>query len=132
MSPLLQEALNGARPTIEHPAIPGRPDELAQEARASVDAGAQVVHLHAYDPSGIETLAPGSCAATLRAVRAVCPCVPISLTTSAAIESDPIRRLELIASCRGDRGEKEMRIIARTTRCGGQLGRAEGTGARIS
>jgi uncharacterized protein (DUF849 family) len=97
MSPLLQVALNG-RPAAEHPALPTRPDELARAARASVDAGAQVVHLHAYDASGIETLAPGPCAAAVRAVRAVCPGVPISLTTSAAIEPDPIRRLELIAS----------------------------------
>lgn len=78
--------------------MPVRPDELAQAARASVDAGAQVVHLHAYDSSGIETLAPGPCAAAVRAVRAVCPGIPISLTTSAAIEPDPIRRLEVIAS----------------------------------
>ena len=98
MSPLLQVALNGARRTAEHPAIPRRPDELAREARASVDAGAQVVHLHAYDTSGTETLAPAPCAAALRAVRSACPDVPISLTTSAAIEPDPIRRLELIAS----------------------------------
>lgn len=97
MSPLLQVALNGARTTAEHPAIPRRPDELAREARASVDAGARAVHLHAYDSSGIETLAPGPCAAALRAVRSACPGVPISLTTSAAIEPDPIRRLELVA-----------------------------------
>ena len=98
MRPLLQVALNGARPTAEHRAIPTTPDDLAQEARASVDAGAQVVHLHAYSSSGIETLAPGPCAAALQAVRAACPGVPISLTTSAAIEPDPIRRLELVAS----------------------------------
>lgn len=98
MSSLLHVALNGARLAAEHPAIPRRPDELAREARASVDAGAQVVHLHAYDPMGIETLAAAPCAATLRAVRSACPGIPISLTTSAAIESDPVRRLELIAS----------------------------------
>ncbi|MGH3105401.1 MAG: 3-keto-5-aminohexanoate cleavage protein [Gaiellaceae bacterium] len=32
----------------------------------------------------------------MRAVRASCPGVPISLTTSAGIESDPRRRLELV------------------------------------
>jgi uncharacterized protein (DUF849 family) len=96
-SPLLQVALNG-RTTTEHPAIPRSPDEVAREARASVDVGARVVHFHAYDPSGIETLAPGPCAATLRAVRSACPGVPLSLTTFAAIEPDPIRRLELIAN----------------------------------
>jgi len=97
MSPLLEVALNGSRSTAEHPAIPRNPDELAKESRASVDAGAQVLHLHPYDSSGVETLEAEPCAAALRAVRAVCPGVPISLTTSAAVEPDPNRRLELIA-----------------------------------
>lgn len=97
MTRLLQVALNGSRSSSEHPAIPRTPTQLATEARAAVDAGATVVHLHSYDPAGVETLAPAPCAAALRAVRAVCPGVPISLTTSAAIEPDVDRRLELIA-----------------------------------
>lgn len=60
-------------------------------------AGAEVVHLHAYDVAGVETLAAEPCAVALQAVRASCPGVPISLTTSAAIEADPRRRLELVA-----------------------------------
>lgn len=96
--PLLSVAINGSRSSTEHTGIPRTPLELAKEARASVDAGAQIVHLHAYDPSGVETLVAGPCAAALRAVRAVCPGIPISLTTSAAIEPDPRRRLQLIAA----------------------------------
>jgi uncharacterized protein (DUF849 family) len=46
---------------------------------------------------GVQTLAAAPCAATLRAVRATCAGVPISLSTSADIEPDPQRRLELIA-----------------------------------
>ena len=46
---MLQVALNGHRSPDEHPAIPRTPEELAREARASVDAGADVVHVHAYD-----------------------------------------------------------------------------------
>ncbi len=98
MSPPLSVALNGSRSSTEHPAIPRSPQELTKEARASVEARAQIVHLHAYDPSGTETLAAGPCAAALRAVRAACPGVPISLTTSAGIEPDPARRLKLIAA----------------------------------
>jgi uncharacterized protein (DUF849 family) len=56
-----------------------------------------VLHLHAYDADGVETLAAEPCAAALRAVRAACPGVPVSLTTSAAVEADPRRRLELVA-----------------------------------
>ena len=98
MSPLLQAALNGARTAAEHPAIPRTPDELARDARASVAAGAGVLHFHVYDEAGVETLAPRPCAAAVRAVRAACPGIPISLTTSAAIEPDPNRRLTHVAA----------------------------------
>jgi uncharacterized protein (DUF849 family) len=94
---ILEVALNGGRTPAEHPAIPRSPSELARAARESVDAGAEVLHLHAYDADGVETLAAEPCAAAVRAVRAACPGVPISLTTSADIEPDPRRRLELIA-----------------------------------
>ena len=62
-----------------------------------MDAGARVLHLHPYDDDGAETLAAEPCAAALRAVHAACPGIPISLSTSADIEADPQRRLELVA-----------------------------------
>jgi uncharacterized protein (DUF849 family) len=92
---LLQAALNGDR---EHPAVPRTPDELASEARASVDAGARVLHLHPYDSDGRQTFEAEPCAAAIRAVRAVCPGIPISLSTSAEIEPDPARRRALVAT----------------------------------
>lgn len=97
MSPLLQAALNGGRTDAEHPAIPRAPEELAADSRAAVNAGARVLHMHPYDAAGNETLAAGPCAAAIRAVRAACPGVPISLSTSEGIEPDPDRRLKLIA-----------------------------------
>lgn len=93
--PLLQAALNGAR---DHPALPRTPGELAAEGRAAVEAGAQVLHLHPYDADGRETLAAEPCAAALRAVRAACPGVPVSLSTSADIERNPARRWALVAA----------------------------------
>jgi uncharacterized protein (DUF849 family) len=93
--PLLQAALNGDR---DHPGVPRTPDELAAEARASVDAGARVLHLHPYDADGRQTLKAEPCAAAIRAVRAVCPGIPISLSTSAEIEPDPARRRSLVAA----------------------------------
>lgn len=92
---LLQAALNGDR---EHPATPRTPGELAAEGHAAVDAGAQCLHLHPFDESGRQTLEAEPCAAALRAVRAACPGVPISLSTSADIEPDPERRLALVAA----------------------------------
>jgi uncharacterized protein (DUF849 family) len=97
MSPLLQASLNGSRTLEEHPAIPRTPQALAAEARAAVGAGARVLHLHAFDATGAETLSAAPCAAALRAVRASCPGIPISLTTSEDIEPDPDRRLERVA-----------------------------------
>lgn len=93
--PLLQAALNGDR---DHPALPRTPDELAAEGRAAVDAGARVLHLHPYDDDGRQTLDAEPCAAAIRAVRAACPGVPISLSTSAEIERDPERRRALVAA----------------------------------
>jgi uncharacterized protein (DUF849 family) len=94
MPPLLEAALNGAR---EHPALPRTPADLASEARASVDAGAGALHLHPYGADGRETLDASACAAAIEAVRAACPGVPISLSTSSAIEPDPERRRALVA-----------------------------------
>ena len=59
MNPRLHAALNGGR---DHPALPRSPRELAVEARAAVDAGAAVVHLHPYDADGRETFAAEPCA----------------------------------------------------------------------
>jgi uncharacterized protein (DUF849 family) len=92
---LLQAALNGDR---QHPAVPRTPYELAAEARASVDAGARVLHLHPYDRDGRETFDAAACEKALEAVRAVCPGIPISLSTSADIERDPERRHALVAA----------------------------------
>jgi len=97
MPPLIQVALNGSRSPTEQTAIPRTPAELAGQARGAVEAGARVVHLHAYD-DGVESLAAAPCAAALRAVRAACPGIPVSLTTSAEIVPDPGRRLALISA----------------------------------
>ena len=94
---MLQAALNGSRTPHEHPAIPRTPHELARAARGTVNAGADLVHVHAY-ANGLETLAADAVAATIDAIRNACPGTPISLTTSAGIEPDPHRRFELIAS----------------------------------
>lgn len=90
---LVGAALNGER---DHPAAPKTPSQLAAAARAAVDAGAGVLHLHPFGPDGRQTLEPGPCGETLHAVRQVCPDTPISLSTSADIEPDPGRRFELI------------------------------------
>jgi uncharacterized protein (DUF849 family) len=93
MTIFLQAALNGDR---IHPAAPRNPIAIAAAARAVVDAGGQSVHVHAFDDAGRETLDGVAGARVLRAIRAVCPGTPISLTTSAAIVADPGERFRII------------------------------------
>jgi len=92
---LLQIALNGNR---IHPATPRTPDEIAADARAVAAAGAQVIHFHPYDAAGKETFHANDCAKAIRAVRASCPGIPVSLSTSAAIEADPEERFRQISA----------------------------------
>ena len=89
----LQAALNGDR---IHPAAPRTPTAIAEAARAAVGAGAHSVHVHAFDDAGRETLDGAACTTVLRAIRALCPETPISLTTSAAIVADPGERFRIV------------------------------------
>lgn len=89
----LQVALNGDR---LHDAVPKTPEAIAADTEAVVKAGAHSVHVHAFDADGRETLHAAECAAALTAIRARCPGIPVSLTTSASIERDPAKRLALV------------------------------------
>jgi uncharacterized protein (DUF849 family) len=89
----LQAALNGDR---IHPAAPRNPTAIAEAARTAVDAGAQSVHVHAFDDAGRESLEGAACGKVLRVIRALCPESPISLTTSAAIVGDPRERFRIV------------------------------------
>lgn len=91
----LQVALNGDR---VHPAAPRTPAAIAEAADASRLAGAHAVHVHAFTATGHETLDGTACGAVLRAIRARCPGLPVSLTTSATILPDPTERLHAIAA----------------------------------
>ena len=91
----LQVSLNGDR---RHPAAPRTPEEIGNDAAATINAGAHSVHVHAYNSAGKETLNSFECGAVIRAIRARCPGVPISLTTSETIISDPLRRLQTVQS----------------------------------
>ncbi len=91
----LQVALNGER---VHPAAPRTPVAITAAARACVEAGAHSVHVHAFDNAGRETLEGTACAKVIRAIRAVCPNTPISLTTSATIVRDPKERLSIVGA----------------------------------
>jgi len=95
---LLKACVNGARRPSEHPALPVTPAALAEDVAAVVRAGADAVHLHVKDDSGLDTLAPAPTAQALEAVRAHTPGVAIGLTTGAWASSDAGARAAAIAS----------------------------------
>lgn len=90
----LQVALNGG---VGDHRMPRTPQETARQAAASVAEGATSIDLHAYDDDGVETLEAGFVAATLTAVRARCPGIPVNMTTFADVEPDPRRRHALVS-----------------------------------
>ena len=90
---MLQACLNGNRAPGSHPALPLTPAELAREARASVAAGAQSLHLHPRGADGLESLAAPDVAVALTAVRAACPDIPVGVSSGLWITGDVDRRL---------------------------------------
>ena len=82
---MLQACLNGNRTKQTHPAVPCSPSELAQDAQAVVEAGAQELHVHPRDAQELESLQPQDVAAALLAIRARVPGVPVGISTHAGI-----------------------------------------------
>src|SRR5918992_4801840 len=78
---MLQACLNGRRPRDDHPAVPLSPEELAADARRAIDAGAAELHVHPRASGDADTTEPGAASATVRAIRAACPDVPLGMTT---------------------------------------------------
>jgi uncharacterized protein (DUF849 family) len=78
---MLQACLNGGRDKAFHAATPLTPNELAADARAVVDAGAQQLHVHCRDAAGLESLHPDDTACALEAIRASVPGIPVGVST---------------------------------------------------
>lgn len=92
----LTACLNGDRTRVQHPAVPVTPADLARDAAKAVAAGATDVHIHPRDAGGRETFGRVQHAAAVSAVREAVPGVRVSVTTTATIERDPKRRVELV------------------------------------
>jgi uncharacterized protein (DUF849 family) len=93
---LVKACLNGGRTQQEHEAVPVSPEDVGADARRAVAAGAGALHMHPRAADGSETLEATACRATIDAVRATCPGVPLGLTTGAWIEPDTELRLAAI------------------------------------
>ncbi len=90
---MLKAALNGNRSPSEHSKIPTTPQQLAQDARAAVEAGADALHLHPRNAAGAESLDAGDVARALEAVRAACPGVSVGISSGWWILPDAEARL---------------------------------------
>ncbi|MFJ6217007.1 3-keto-5-aminohexanoate cleavage protein [Streptomyces sp. NPDC092296] len=77
----LKAAINGGLTKRDHPGTPVTPEEIAAEALAAAEAGADVVHLHIRAADGSQSIAPPAVDAVLSAVRRVAPGVVVGITT---------------------------------------------------
>jgi len=81
---ILTAALTGVLATREQcPAIPYTADEIAQEARRSVDAGASIVHIHARKDDGKPAFDVESYRKIDEAVKELCPEAIVNYSTGA-------------------------------------------------
>ncbi|MGH3295244.1 MAG: 3-keto-5-aminohexanoate cleavage protein [Trebonia sp.] len=93
---LVQAALNGGTTRAAHPAVPLTPAELAADARAAFEAGAEAFHVHPRDESGAQTLEPEHVLAAVAAVRGATG-LPVGVTTGIwTVDGDVERRLALV------------------------------------
>lgn len=84
MKTILTAALTGVLATRDQcPAIPYTAEEIAQEARRSVDAGASIVHIHARQDDGKPAFDVDSYRRIDEAVRRLCPEAVINYSTGA-------------------------------------------------
>jgi uncharacterized protein (DUF849 family) len=95
---MIQAALNGGRSASENRAVPVTPEQMGEEGRKAVDAGAACLHIHVRDPKGLESLAPEDVAAALAGVRIACPGIPVGISTGAWILRDAAKRREAVTS----------------------------------
>lgn len=81
---IITAALTGVLATRQQsPAIPYTPEEIAEEARRSVEAGASIVHIHARQDNGMPAFDVETYARIDAAVKERCPDVIINYSTGA-------------------------------------------------
>lgn len=82
------------------PYLPITPDEIAEEARRSVDAGASIIHIHARDPESTGPTPDLNIYQEIsEKVRAVCD-APICFTTGGGLDQTLQQRLAVVPHCK--------------------------------
>jgi 3-keto-5-aminohexanoate cleavage enzyme len=94
---LINAALTGMVPTkADNPNVPITIEEIAADARRCVDAGASILHLHVRYPDGRAAYERELNDALFRAVRALCPEVIISGSTSGRVFTEFEQRSQVL------------------------------------
>lgn len=91
-------APNGARKLKEdHPAVPLTPEEIGATAKACLDAGAAMIHLHVRDAEGTHSLDPGLYREAIAAVRAAAgPDLIVQVTSEAVGIYAPDQQMAMV------------------------------------
>ena len=99
---ILTVAPNGAYKTPEqHPAVPVTPEALAATAKACLDAGAAMIHMHVRRPDGRHLLDAQAYRDATEAVRrAVGEALVIQITTEAAQVYEPAAQMAVVRDTR--------------------------------
>ncbi len=99
---ILTVAPNGAYKTHEqHPAVPITPETLADTAKACLDAGASMIHMHVRRPDGRHLLdAQAYQDATAAVRRAVGQSLVVQITTEAAGVYEPPAQMAVVRETR--------------------------------
>lgn len=94
---MITACLNGDRQQRAHPGVPVSPADLANDAAATVRAGAFMVHVHPRDDAGRETLDTLHVVSAVTAIRARVPDLRVSVSTRDGIVADARAKVAHIA-----------------------------------
>ncbi len=103
----LEAAINGAVGRALQPRIPIAPADIIEEAVACAQAGAAIIHLHAYDDSGAAVEDAGLYARLIEGVRAR---VDAIVYPTLALKGDVETRLAPVRAL-GERGLLDMGVV---------------------
>ena len=92
---IITAAICGAEVMKSHnPAVPYTPEEIGQEARRAVEAGAAIIHLHVRNDDGTPTQDKERYRVCIEAIRQFCPDVIIQPSTGGAVGMSNAERLQ--------------------------------------
>jgi len=94
---IINAAITGMVPTKrDNPHVPITVEEIVSDAKRCRDAGASIVHVHARDENGRPTCRRQIYAEIVAGIRATCPGLMISATTSGRVHKEFAQRSQVL------------------------------------